>query len=167
MDAQFYQWIREATDEQLQQLLSALNLELQSRQAHRASREQDLRGPMVRQWQRCPVRCVQHCAANVNSDAVSVHLIPMISLPTIKQGITAAVTIGAVKQPGNLYIPLPVHISEVYSVSQVPALSEAFYCTFAQAVSKTRCARSNLYAPCPTQQSSAIMFILILYRLWK
>ena len=62
MDAQFYQWIREATDEQLQQLLSAVNLELQSRQAHRASREQELTDSMIRQWQRCPVRCLQPCS---------------------------------------------------------------------------------------------------------
>ena len=100
MDAQFYQWIREATDEQLQQLLSAVNLELQSRQAHRASREQELTDSIIRQWQRCPVRCLQ--LANADSDAVLFHSILMISPPMLQQGITAAVTIGAVEQPGNL-----------------------------------------------------------------
>ena len=100
MDAQFYQWIREATDEQLQQLLSAVNLELQSRQAHRASREQELTDSMIRQWQRCPVRCLP--AANADSDAVLFLSILRISPPMLQQGITAAVTIGAVKQPGNL-----------------------------------------------------------------
>ena len=62
MDAQFYQWIREATDEQLQQLLSAVNLELQSRQAHSLTREQELRESIIRQWQQFPVRCVQPCS---------------------------------------------------------------------------------------------------------
>ena len=89
------------TDEQLQQLLSALTLELQSRQAHRASREQELRESMVRQWQRCPVRCVQHCSECEQRCCFSSSH-PEDFSSTIKQGITAAVTIGAVKQPGNL-----------------------------------------------------------------
>ena len=61
MDAQLFRWIREATDEQLQQLLSTVNVEIQTRQALRANTERDLTDAMINQWRRCPIRCHQPC----------------------------------------------------------------------------------------------------------
>ena len=61
MDAQLFRWIREATDEQLQQLLSTVNVEIQTRQALRANTERDLTDAMINQRRRCPVRCHQPC----------------------------------------------------------------------------------------------------------
>ena len=114
MDAQFYRWIRDATDEQLQQLLSTVNLELQTRQALRASSERELTDSLISQWQRCPVRCHQPCS-ECGSNAVSLPLTQTTSLPMLQQGIIAAAIIGAVQLLGSSWIPPLVHISDMYS----------------------------------------------------
>ena len=50
----------------------------------------------------------------------------MISLPMLQQGIIAVVIIGAAQLLGNLWIPLPVHISDMYSSPQTSGRGNKF-----------------------------------------
>ena len=112
-------------------------------------------------------RDVLNRAANADSNAVSARFIPMILLLTLKQSTTAAVTTGAVKQPGNSWILLPAHISELYSIFLVRTF--LFGCMPArhalQLHTKWSVSGQTFGHPCTCSDHVPLPCIMIMYRL--